>query len=59
MGMHVLAPWYSGKDSANIQYAEAEIVETEDTLSGLVVGDKAEKVQQQRGIDPTVKVHSK
>ena len=57
IGMHVLAPWYSGKDSANIQYAEAEIVEKEDTLSGSVV-DETEKIRQQRG-NPIVKVHSK
>ena len=39
MGMHILAPWYSGKDSAKIQYAEAEIVEKEDTLSGSMAND--------------------
>ena len=56
MGMPVLSPWYSGKDSASVQYAEAEIVEKEDTLSGSM--DEAEKVQRQTS-NPTVKAHRK
>ena len=39
MVMHIPAPWYSGKASANIQHVEAEIVEKEDTQLGSMTND--------------------
>ena len=61
MGLCLLAPWYSGKDSANIQFAEAEIIGIEKEVpKGLApVGKDPGADKQQLTSNPTVKVNSK